>query len=250
MNNLDQYDLEFINKNCPKGQVPVFAVKGEIKNVGLHKKIKELYLRAGNKIGHRIPCSPAIDEIIVEKAHKDNYVWAYYATPEERDLLRSEKHRLMNLNFRERFNMHTSCFAFNDKGEYNDAFRIPLGKVKTLKDVNQIVNQIKDTLSLNEAFIVVAPRGDNDYALYFSAFTPNSKTGFPIHYLAKAHAQAQMALLDKFENHELDLCDFNGNYYNVDDEKAVVENKINALSRRKKTKQNMHTNTDEPTLCV
>lgn len=250
MNNIDQFDLEFINDNCPQGKVPVFFVKGDMKNSGLHKTIKEIYQQVGNKIGRKIPCLPAVDEIIVEKEHKDNYVWVYYATPEERDLLRNEKHRLMNLNFREKISTSTSCFSFNDKGEYNDAFRIPLGKVKTIKDVHKIANQIKESILLNEAFIRVVPRGNNDYALYFSAFTPKSRMGFCIRDLTKAHAQVQLALLDNFENHELDLCDFNGNYYNVEDERAVVQDKINSLVRHQKIKQTKHINTDAPTPCV
>jgi len=251
MNNIDKYDLEFINDHCPQGQVPVFFVKGDIKNSGLHKAIKIIYQQVSTKAGHKIPCLPAIDEIVVENDNerKDDYVWAYYATPEERTLLRKEKHRLMNLNFRERFSSSTSCFSFNDKDECNDALRIPLGKVKTIKNVHQIVDKIKGSMQLNETFIRVSPRGDNDYALYFSAFPANSRAGFCIGDLKKAHALVQLALLDEFENHELDLCDFDGNYYNAENERAVVEEKMKHACH-KKTKPCEHISTDEPTLCV
>lgn len=225
MDIIDQYDLEFINEHCPEGQVPVFFVKGKIKNVGLHKKIKEIYHHVSLKMGHRIPCLPAIDEIVVEKAKKDNFVWAYYATPEERELLRAEKHRLMNLNFRERFSIHTSCFSFNDNGESSDAFRMPLGKLTTTKDIKESIEHIKNTFLTNDAYISAIPDGKNNYTLCFSAFQNIGKNSINILSLTTAHARLQLELMKEFEDCKLALCDTNGNYYDSKKAKKMIAEK-------------------------
>lgn len=226
MDNIDQYDLEFINGHCPEGQVPVFYAKGKRKDLGLHIKIKELYRLVGSKMGHRIPCLPVIDEIVVVKAKKDNYVWAYYATPEERDMLRAEKHRLMNSNFREKFSIHTSCFAFNNDGESNDAFRIPLGNLKTNEDITDKFEQIKKSLNTNEVHIYAVPNNDGEYVFSFSAFSTPGKAKLVISDLNAAHARIQLELLKGFKDYDLNLCDTNGNYYDKQNVKPIIVNKI------------------------
>ncbi len=231
MNNLDVYDLEFIYKNCPEGEVPVFVIKGKLKEAVLHQKIKQIYLEVGNKLGRHIPWAPVTHKIIVDKAHKNDYVYAYYATPVERDLLRGEKHRLMNLNFREKISITTSCFAFNDQGESSDAFHIPLGKIKTTKDIDKIVNKIqRKKVSSIKTYVKLIQRDENDYVLTFSAFTPNSRKGYDIGKLKYAHACLQLELLKHFENYELELCDTDGNYYVADDMKTFVEEKRNSTN--------------------
>ena len=233
MDIIDQYDLEFINTHCPEGQVPVFFVKGKTRDLGLHAKIKTIYRQISNKIGHHIPCLPAIDEIIVDKAKKDNYVWAYYATPEERDLLRAEKHRLMNYNYRENFSIHTSCFSFNDKGESSDAFHMPLAKIATTFNIDKEIEKIrKNFISYNE-HIVVKKVNNLTYQIFYSVYSKNGKDGLNITKLTTKHANLQLKFLEQFNDSYIDFCDIAGNYYNFSEAKSIMTQKATAQNNAK-----------------
>ncbi len=222
INNIDIYDINFINKNCPEGKVPVFLLKSEEKNSIIHKEIRALFKRVGKSMGHHIPDLPVSEEIVVNKIDKDDLVSVYYATPEERDLIREQKNRIMNINNREMIALRTSCFAFNDKGDYNDAYRIPLAKIKTDKNIKEIIDQIKMPPSANITLFNILPLKANEYLLSFSSFTP-SRRSIDITKLKNFHARFQLKLLDHFANNEIVLCDHNGNYYDTKDIRALLE---------------------------
>lgn len=219
--------MDFIDKNCPTGQVPVFAIKGKYKGSELHPLIKVIFAQASKLVGHKIYCSPIRGKISVPIENKSELIWVFYVTPEERKLILSKRNRLMNFNSRKKIDSYLSCFAFNESGTFSNAFFIPIGSIKTDKCINDVIEKIKIRIPKIEMNIYATKKSGCEYYLTFSSQEKYFKDSLPLPKLNSVQACVQLALLNNFENEEIHLCDTNGNYYDdVDDLKTFLEKRI------------------------
>lgn len=232
MKKIDEIDYQFIRDNCPDGMVPALIIKtaSTRQNAELHEKVKHLYKVVARSLQSDLIRHLARKKIVEPDYNKDELVYVYYMSPEERAAFNAEKHRLVYFNYSYPQPESTVCCSFNDKNRPINAFTIPIAKIKTDKDVSAVANDLRQYLA-KEVNLYVNHMGDNCYEISFSARNSSSCS---IPHLKKSHLLLQLALLETFENSELTLCDMVGNNYAQDKQRKIVETLFDACTTPKK----------------
>ncbi len=231
MKHIDAIDTRFIEENCPKDLVPAFIVKSSKKPFDVHKKIMIVYAKAEQALGYKFPKHSTTQKIVNLKHKKDEYVSVYYTTAAERAALYDEKHRLMYFKFTNNDFLDTVCYSFNNKNEPIDTMSIPVGKIKSSKDVTKITDNMRKYL-VQDCFLRVTPTSENTYELAFLAARSKDCS---IGEIKKACLEVQTALFKEFSSNELTLCDANGNdYLKTKQRKIVADLYKNCLTNHRK----------------
>lgn len=232
MKNIDEIDYQFIRDNCPDGMVPVLIIKtaSTRQNAELHEKVKHLYKVVARSLKNDLIRHLARKKIVEPDYNKDELVYVYYMSPEERAAFNAEKHRLVYFNYSYPQPESTVCCSFNDKNRPVNAFTIPIAKIKTDKDVSAVADELRQYLA-KEVNLYVNHAGNNGYEISFSARNSSSCS---IPHLKKSHLLLQLALLETFDNSELTLCDMCGNDYAQDKQREIVETLFSACTTPKK----------------
>lgn len=220
MKYLDEFDYRFIDENCPDKLVPVFITKTQRKYFDMHRIVKNIYSLAERTLGQKIDKHTTIGRIVDKESEKDEYLFVYYSTVEERAAVNDEKQRLMYLNCSNPQPKGTVCCSFNDKNQPIDAFSMPIGEIKSDKDVNKIVGGIKKHVA-ESIRIHATPDGKNTYLVSICCGNETGR-GNRIAQFREARILIQAALLKNFTDDEILLCDANGNNYSRDEQRKII----------------------------
>lgn len=229
MKNIDDIDYRFIEENCPKNLVPALLIKTPNQKFAadLFVKIKRTLAFAECTLGRRITRNIAKGRLIDKRYEKNEYVIVYYMTPEEKAVFNTEKHRLMYFGYSNPQPPTIVCCSFDDKNEPIDTLTIPLGEVRSDKDVPKILDNMRKYLAKN-VLLHCTPLDDNSFSISFSAQYDTHSTILSI---KKSRGLMQAALLNTFENSELTLCDINGNNYPQKSQQFIVDDQNNSTTK-------------------
>lgn len=220
MKYLDEFDCRFIDENCPDELVPVFITKTQRKYFDMHRIVKNIYSLAERTMGQKIDKHTTIGRIVDKESEKDEYLFVYYSTVEERAAVNNERQRLMYLNCSNPQPKGTVCCSFNDKNQPIDAFSMPIGKIKSDKDVNKIIDDIKEYLAESIRLHAI-PDGKNTYLVSVCCGNETGR-GNRIAQFREARILIQAALLKNFTDEEILFCDANGNDYQQGEQRAII----------------------------
>lgn len=232
MKYIDKYDLQFISENCPQNLVPAFIIKEPQYGPNLHRKVKTFYKYAERELKHKISLHTAKEKFVIPKIvngkeipnkyAKNEYVYVYYATLQEREAIYRKKHQLMYLYLKQRLPIGTVCCSFNDNNEPINAFSIPLGKVTSDKDVPQLTAILQDCLT-DGVYIHAISNDDKHYDLALTTYGSTQNFDFSLKQINRAHIDIQKALLQQYSDDEIIICDKNGNDYRKETQRVDVE---------------------------
>ncbi len=229
MKYLDEFDYRFIDENCPDELVPVFITKTQRKYFDMHRVVKNIYSLAERTMGQKIDKHTTIGRLVDKESEKDEYLFVYYSTIAERAAVNDEKQRLMYLNCSNPQPKGTVCCSFNDKNQPIDAFSMPIGKIKSDKDVNKIIDGIKEYVAESIRLRAI-PDGKNTYLVSVCCGNETGR-GNRIAQFREARILIQVALLKNFTDDEILLCDANGNDYSQDKQREIISELAKAKPR-------------------
>lgn len=211
-------DYQFIVEHCPNNLVPTFFIRESYNFPEMHKVVKAIYRKAELELDRNIPIRMYREILPNQPRRGGGHLIAYYATPQDRAVMYKYKYKLMTFYAKQTALTPTFCYSFNDKNEPVDTLSVPIGKVNSKRDVNEILDDLQQFM-YKGATLRTRENDDGSLSIVLLLFPSHIAT---IASLASSHGVIQTVLLDIFGETELSLCDINGNVYPKDQQREHI----------------------------